>query len=260
MPRYNLELLKSESEKYGFKLIGEYEELTNISNIKGTCISDGCKGIFEKPFRNLYRQQSYHCKECIIKSKIIKVRQRYEEKTDEQKKVIQKKTEDTNMKKFGTKSPTQNKEIKKKQEDTNMKRYGVKAALQNAEIAKKAGKNAYKLKSYILPSGRIINLQGYEHHCIDDLMKKENIDENDILYERDDVPEIWYKDENNVERRHFVDFFIKSLNKMIEVKSTWTLDKKLDKIFHKQKAAKELGYDYEIRVYSEKGKLLKTYS
>ena len=173
MPRYNLELLKSESEKYGFKLIGEYEELTNISNIKGTCISDGCKGIFEKPFRNLYRQQSYHCKECIIKSKIIKVRQRYEEKTDEQKKVIQKKTEDTNMKKFGTKSPTQNKEIKKKQEDTNMKRYGVKAALQNAEIAKKAGKNAYKLKSYILPSGRIINLQGYEHHCIDDLMKKE---------------------------------------------------------------------------------------
>lgn len=179
-----------------------------------------------------------------------------EAKNDEEKQEINKKREKTMM----NKSDDEKKEMLEKRQATCFKKYGVKNPMQNAVISQKCGKNAFKLKQYVLPSGKIINLQGYEHHCIYDLIKKENINESDILNERADVPEIWYKDQNNVERRHFVDFFIKSLNKMIEVKSEWTLSIAEEKIFLKQKAAHQLGYDYEIRVYSEKGKLLKTYS
>lgn len=258
--KYNLELLNQLSEKHGFKLIGEYEHLTNLSNIKGTCITSGCEEIFEKAFRTLYEFESFYCKECIKSISTAKQEthnmKHYGVKSTAQIPSVRKKMVST----LTMKSDEEKKQIRKKKEETNMKKFGVKAPAQNAEIAKKISKNCYKLKAYILPSGKIINLQGYEHHCLDDLIKRENIDEGDILHERTDVPEIWYKDENNVERRHFVDFFIKSLNKMVEVKSEWTLDKKLDKVFLKQKAAKELGYDYEIRVYSVKGKLLKTYS
>jgi len=41
-------------------------------------------------------------------------------------------------------------------------------------------------------------------------------------------------------------------NRCIEVKSTWTAEKNKHNIFLKQKAAKELGYKYEIWGYNNK--------
>ena len=64
------------------------------------------------------------------------------------------------------------------------------------------------------------------------------------------VPEIWYNDENGKKHRHYVDIFIPSQNKCIEVKSTWTAEKKKDNIYLKQQAAKDLGYQYEIWIYN----------
>jgi len=58
--------------------------------------------------------------------------------------------------------------------------------------------------------------------------------------------------------RHYVDIFIPSQNKCIEVKSTWTAEKKKDNIYLKQQAAKELGYKYEIWVYNRKFEKVKT--
>ena len=82
---------------------------------------------------------------------------------------------------------------------------------------------------------------------------KIKIDEEDILTSRKDVPDIWYTDQINKKHKHYVDIFIKSLNKCIEVKSNWTFNKNKEIVFLKQNAAKELGYSYEIWVYDEKG-------
>jgi hypothetical protein len=71
--------------------------------------------------------------------------------------------------------------------------------------------------------------------------------------------ELWYNDESGKKHRHYVDIFIPTLNKCIEVKSTWTKEKKKDCIFLKQKAAKELGYIYEIWVYDRKGTRVEIY-
>ena len=85
------------------------------------------------------------------------------------------------------------------------------------------------------------------------IILKDDICENDIITGCKHVPCIWYNDENEKKHRHYVDIFIPSKNTCIEVKSTWTAEKKKDNIFLKQNAAKQLGYKYEIWVYDNKG-------
>jgi glutaredoxin len=122
----------------------------------------------------------------------------------------------------------------------------------------KCSKNAYKLKEYLFPSGKTINIQGYEHYALDELIK-EGVSEEDIKTGSKNVPELWYDDEIGKRHRHYVDIYIPSQNRCIEVKSTWTAEKKKDCIFLKQNAGKKGGFDYEIWVYNQKGKKINCY-
>jgi len=115
------------------------------------------------------------------------------------------------------------------------------------------------VKEYILPSGEEIKIQGYENFAIDELLSN-NIDENDIITGSKNVPTIWYNDENNIKHRHYVDIFIPSQNKCIEIKSTWTLIKQKEIVFLKQLAAKKLGFLYEIWVYDNKRNKIELYN
>jgi hypothetical protein len=123
--------------------------------------------------------------------------------------------------------------------------------MQNSEIMEKSIKTAYKMKDYILPSGNLIKIQGYEKFALDELIINDKFHESDIITGIKNVPEIWYIGEDNEKHRHYVDIFIPSQNKCIEVKSTWTFKK--PNVLNKQTAAKELGYNYEIWVYDNKG-------
>lgn len=58
----------------------------------------------------------------------------------------------------------------------------------------------------------------------------------------------WWK-----KHRYYVDCFIKSQNRYIEVKSIWTAEKGKDVIFLKQKVLKDAGYKCEIWIYNKKG-------
>jgi hypothetical protein len=113
------------------------------------------------------------------------------------------------------------------------------------------------LKDYSFTSGNKIKIQGYEHFALNELIN--TLEENEIINGCKNVPEIWYTDDNNKKRRHFVDIFIPSQNKCIEVKSTWTFKKQKDIVFLKQKAAKELNYLYEIWIYDNKGNKVEIY-
>ena len=150
--------------------------------------------------------------------------------------------------------------IQNKMKLNNIKKYGVEYTTQNENIMEKTSKNAYKLKEYIFPSGLSIKTQGYENFALDELIITEKIDESDIITGCKNVPVIWYNDETGKKHRHYVDIFIPSQNKCIEVKSTWTAEKKKDCIFLKQNAAKELGYKYEIWVYNSKKEKINCYN
>ena len=176
-----------------------------------------------------------------------------------QNKEVKEKRRVSNLEKYGFENPLQREEIKEKCKQTNLLKYGVEYSIQNPEIMEKQIKNSYYLKEYILPSGNIIKIQGYENFALDELLDNENINENEIDTGCNNVPTIWYNDESCKKHRHFVDIFIPSQNKCIEVKSTWTFKKQKEIIFLKQQAGKELGYLYEIWIYDNKGNKVETY-
>jgi len=121
-------------------------------------------------------------------------------------------------------------------------------------------KSSFNKKQYTMPSGKIVDYQGYENFAFDELINIEGVGEEDLIINRKDVPEIWYIDKLGKRRRHYVDMYIKSQNRCIEVKSNWTNQEK-NNVFEKQHAAinQELGYKYEIWIYDNKGNKLFTY-
>jgi hypothetical protein len=156
----------------------------------------------------------------------------------------------TCLEKYGVEYPLQNKEVMKKVKATNLEKYGVEYAMQNPEVSEKSSKASYSRKDYTYPSGKIIQVQGYEPYALDELVHILN--ENEIKTGATNVPKIWYDDDEGKKHRHFVDIFIPLQNRCIEVKSTWTAEKKKDNIFKKQQAGKQLGYSYEIWIYNSK--------
>jgi hypothetical protein len=164
----------------------------------------------------------------------------------------------TCIKKYGVEFSFQSEEIKDKIKQTNLQKYGVENVMHLSEFSEKSAINSYRIKKYTFPSGNIINVQGYENWALDELLR-ENVNENDIIVSRKLVPEIWYLDDQNNKHRHYVDIFIPSQNKCIEVKSTWTFEIKNDTVMLKQQAGKLLGYEYEIWMYNNKGIKLNVY-
>lgn len=166
----------------------------------------------------------------------------------------------SNLEKYGFENPLQREEIKEKRKQTNLEKYGVEHATQCESVMEKQIKKSYYIKDYVYPSGNIIKIQGYEHYALNELLQRENITECEIETGCKNVPTIWYFDINCKKHRHFVDIFIPSQNKCIEVKSTWTFKKQKEIVFLKQTAAKNLGYLYEIWVYDNKGNRVDFYN
>ena len=173
---------------------------------------------------------------------------------------MKEKTKQTNLERYGVEFNLQRPEIIEKIKKTNLERYGVEFVTQNEDIMDKMTKSGYKSKEYKFPSGNIIKIQGYEHYALDELINIEKTIETDIITGCKNVPTVWYIDVSSKKRRHFVDIFIPSQNRCIEVKSTWTAKKNEETIFLKQKAAKELGYLYEIWIYNNKGNKIEFYN
>lgn len=109
--------------------------------------------------------------------------------------------------------------------------------------------SGYSLKEYIFPSGRKEYCQGYEPRCFDYLLS--------IGYEEDDIEvgynnreSIWYSDPESEGkmRRYYPDGFIKSENAVIEVKSTWTYEKDLEKNRSKFNSVVESGMNVNVYI------------
>jgi hypothetical protein len=231
-------------EKYGFENPLQREEIKEKS--KQTSL---------KKYNVEYPSQSE-----LVKAKIRETNlENYGVNYGFQNENVKEKIKNTNLEKYGVEYANQSEVVKEKSKQTNMVKYGVEYSMQRPEIMEKQIKQSYYLKEYTLPSGKIIQIQGYEHFALDELTQKENIDEEDIITGCKNVPTIWYNDSNNKKRRHFVDIFIPSKNKCIEVKSLWTLKKQKEVIFLKQTAAKELVYLYEIWVYDKEGNKVEFY-
>ena len=160
---------------------------------------------------------------------------------------VKDKIKETYKEKFGC-HPKQTKEVQDRWKSTCDKVYGGHPN-QNKEVQAKSESTSYKFRDYMMPSGEIVKVQGYEDLALDELVQK--YEEEDILVGRSNIPTIEYHI-NDVKHVYFPDFFIKSENKVIEVKSEWTIQLRRGNVQEKALATIKAGYKYEIWIYNDK--------
>ena len=161
----------------------------------------------------------------------------------------------TCLERHGVEHILQSTNFRDKIKATCLIRYGVEHPQQCQEIMEKTQKNSKKYKEYKMPSGTIRKVQGYEPFALNELVKM--YQEDDIITDRKEIPRITYMI-NDKKKYYFPDIFIKSINTIIEVKSTWTYKIKVDIIHEKANATQMAGYNYEIWIYDGKGNKIKS--
>jgi predicted AAA+ superfamily ATPase len=96
----------------------------------------------------------------------------------------------------------------------------------------------------------MVKIQGYEDIVLEKLLRK--YDENDILIQRTEMPELWYIDDNGKYHRYFPDFYIPSKNLVIEVKSIYTYKQDTITYHKKRKACLYAGFCFENYMYKSR--------
>lgn len=140
--------------------------------------------------------------------------------------------------------------IREKYRNTILSRYGVDHLSQDSDFLENVLKKSFSYKSYRLPSGKVISLQGYEPQVMDFLLLKYN--EYDIFYKNRDIEDkigkIFYQF-NGKKSRYFPDLYVLSDNKVIEVKSTYTYNLDLERNLLKRQECINMGISFEFIIY-----------
>jgi hypothetical protein len=163
------------------------------------------------------------------------------------------KRKETILNKYGVTQYMLTPEFMIKKENSMMKKYGFKHALQCPKIFEKQQKTAFSRKKFIMPSGDIRLVQGFEPYALSELIKIYT--EEQIKTNRNDIPKINYLI-NESPHVYYPDIYIPHENKIIEVKSLWTYNKQKENVIRKGEACIELNYNYELWIYDKKGKRL----
>lgn len=143
-----------------------------------------------------------------------------------------------------------------------MRLWGVRHAMQHPEIFAKWLRSCFKCKEYKFPSGRTILVQGYENFCLNMLLFERGVEEDDIiagdmkLDSGERVPHIAYTNEEGRSAVYFPDIYIRSINCLIEVKSSWSWKMKLQRNILKLDASAAAGYNVGLFIFDGKGGLV----
>lgn len=143
--------------------------------------------------------------------------------------------------------------VKEKIKETFEKKYGG-HPMQSDESFEKNLKSRVKFKEYLLPSGKIVKLQGYELFGIEYLLNKYK--ECDIIQGVKEINKeigLIYYMQNGKKKKYYTDFYIKSENKIYEVKSIWTYKANINKNILKKEACEQKGIDFEFLIFDYKG-------
>ena len=257
--KYTKELLEDILKEGGAVGLETYEIYNQRLRVKFVC-SCGVETLKKFEMLNVYRLP--YCEGCskvkIIEKGKATCMEKYGVDNASKNEEIKKKITDGWKEKYGG-HPKQTKEVQDKWKSTCDKVYGGHPN-QNKEVQgrspsreqssqAKSESTSYKFKDYMMPSGKIVKVQGYENIALDELVQKYK--EEDIVVGRSNIPTIEYHI-NDVKHVYFPDFFIKSENKIIEVKSEWTIQLRRGNVQEKALATIKAGYKYEIWIYNVK--------
>lgn len=161
------------------------------------------------------------------------------------------------------KSIQEQNEINDKRRKTTFERYGVENTF-NKETQKLAAKKNNEGRDYILPSGKVIGIRGYENLVLDELLKKYNEDEliidNRQRKTKYNLPLFEYINVNQHKWKYYPDIYIPNENLIIEVKSKWwwngNLDlrykSRLENNLRKRQSVINEGYKFQLWLFENK--------
>jgi len=147
-----------------------------------------------------------------------------------------KKGEQTRLERYGNPNYVNT----EKAEQTCLERYGVRNYTQLG-----LSKGQYKWYDYALPSGNVIQYQGYEGKYIPILLRA--YVEDGVVFKKADIPKIPYI-KNGKNHVYFPDFYVPSKNLIIEVKSEYTLKADYEVNQMKFEAVVAAGYNFKLKV------------
>ena len=267
----------SDHKKFTFNnkfSINQYEK--RDANYCGTCSKDECNKKYNKErgikkleekhgTKNIWEIPGY--RENLENSNLKKYGEKYYTSTKDFKdkfkenidknwdgnhptkfKSVQEKKKVTCLEKYGVDCLLKDKELMK---SSMMKKYGVEYNMQIDAVHEKAMESMRRYYDYVFPSGKTIKIQEYEKFAINYLLKY--FSESDIIVGASQIKKftgsIIY--ENN--KRYYPDIYIKSVNKIFEVKSSYTYE--LHKEINEQKKSRclELDIDFEFLIFDKKG-------
>ena len=170
--------------------------------------------------------------------------------TEEKKKKIINKSIQTCQNKYGVNFSFQSKNNKEKSIKTCNKKYNCDYPMQNEKIFNRFQKSSYYNKSYILPSGKEIKIQGYENKYLDEYFKNGGVEDDIIIHPtQKDIGKIFYNAPDGKKHRYYPDFYISKDSLIIEVKSVWTMNLNLNINLLKEQSCINKGYNFEFKIY-----------
>ena len=236
-------------------------ELSNNSKRKIKVKCDICETekelTYSKYIKNIKNCNFYACSSKCANKKVINTSLIRFGVTNASKSIEKKdKRASTNMKKFGVINAFQNDNIINKLKETNIKKYGVDNIFKSEEFKiyiKKYNIENYGVE-YISQVPELYMRQqksGYRihHHEKTNLYYRGTYEKHflDYCFENNiqisQGKRIKYTFENK-DHYYFSDFFIEEKNLIVEIKSSWTYNKYINKNIAKQLATIKLGYNY----------------
>lgn len=194
----------------------------------------------------------------IDKSKITNLN-KYSAITYTQTEECKEKIKKTNLLKYGKESYSQTEEYKERYKNTCLEKYDSEHWMQNddnfkkyEDKLKKSKKSSYK--EYILENNKKVYLQGYEDYALFNMLLK--------IYELDDIiidkkemtkyiGKIFYEHNNKI-HKYYPDFYIKSKNLIIEIKSIYTYESNIEINNLKKQAIENNNINFEYIIINPK--------
>lgn len=210
--------LKEENESF-CKICKKETQFINLkTGYRQTC-SKKCNFIL---FSNIFDNSD---QESILIKRKQTCLEKYGVENVYQSKEIKEKCKKIHLEKLGVENPSQSEKIKKKKEQTCLKNHGVKYGQQNKEIFEKTQKTRWNLKKY--KDTNIYYRGTYEFDFLENFYDKYPDIENG--------KGIKYFFEDN-QHYYFPDFYIPSLNLIVEVKNSYLVKRYTNNIKAKEKA------------------------
>lgn len=253
-----------------------YDKFIRINKDEGKCLVCKRDTFFCSLGEGYQETCSYRCAQLNPKTQ-LKIKSttvlKYGVDNASKSEVIKRRKEETCLKNFGVKYSAQSPEVIKRMEKTCLKNWGGKNYMKSEKGLKDFRKKmvaaigyenpyqspkiqdeikkrnlercgsewpSHKAKPYKLPSGKIIEIQGYEPNFLDYVFDNKLLSESEIEKCKIIIP---YKSLDGKNRRYHPDFYIPKLNLIVEIKSTW-YEMKDKNVEEKMKATIKAGFKY----------------